>query len=239
MRERDRGDPCFSKVRAEHKAYISALRSTGAAVQVLPVLCGAPDAVFVEDPALVFSNGAILLRSIKDERSKEASAILPSLLKNFNNVQKISNGYVDGGDILHTPKGVIIGLSKRTTIAGAKSLKRCLKEIGEKGCILNVPTGVLHLKSDCSLLDEGTILLTKRLTNEVIFSGLKQVVVPSTELGAANSIRIGDKVLMGEEYPQSIRKVRALGFSVLPLPTSEIGKIDGGLSCMSLRWRAN
>ena len=122
---------------------------------------------------------------------------------------------------------------------GANSLIKCLKQVGEKGLILDVPKGVLHLKSDCSLLDEKTILLTKRLANKAIFSGFKRVVVPSSELGAANSLRINATVFMGEEYPQSISKVRALGFNVLTLPTSEIGKIDGGLSCMSLRWRGD
>jgi dimethylargininase len=97
---------------------------------------------------------------------------------------------------------------------------------------------VLHFKSDCSLLDEGTVLSTKRLAAGGVFDGLNIIYTPKGEEGAANALRINDRVLVGKAFPGTIKRLQEAGYHVVPLETSEIAKVDAGLSCMSLRWRA-
>jgi dimethylargininase len=97
---------------------------------------------------------------------------------------------------------------------------------------------VLHLKSDCSLLDEETVFATERLAAIDIFDAFRVVRVPETEEGAANALRVNDRVLISDGYPRSADLLGRLGFSTVPLATREVAKIDAGLSCMSLRWRA-
>ena len=96
---------------------------------------------------------------------------------------------------------------------------------------------MLHLKSDCSLIDFETILVTERLANEEIFKDLNKILVPLTELSAANAIRIKSKIFIGEQFSETIQILEKLQYVLVPLPTTEISKIDAGLSCMSLRWR--
>ena len=114
----------------------------------------------------------------------------------------------------------------------------CLAELGHKGEIVETPAEVLHLKTACSLLDEETILCTPRLAESGIFAGFRQVITPEGEEAAANALRVNDVVLVGSGFPRTIELLDRLGYQVVPLPTSEIGKIDAGLSCMSLRWNA-
>ena len=96
---------------------------------------------------------------------------------------------------------------------------------------------MLHLKSDCSLIDFETILVTERLANEEIFKDLNKILVPLTELSAANAIRIKSKIFIGEQFSETIQILEKLQYVLVPLPITEISKIDAGLSCMSLRWR--
>ncbi len=148
-----------------------------------------------------------------------------------------SPGFADGGDVLVTPKAVMIGLSARTDRAGAEGLSAALAKLGHQAEIVETPKGVLHFKTDCSLLDEETVLVTHRLAGTGFFNGLKEVVVPAGEEPAANALRVNDVVFVGSDYPRTIELLDKAGYKVVPLKTSEIGKIDAGLSCMSLRWR--
>ncbi len=103
-------------------------------------------------------------------------------------------------------------------------------------CVVQTPSGVLHLKSDCSLLDEDTVLATARLAASGVFEGFHVVTVPSGEEGAANAVRINDRVLISDAFPRTADLLTRSGYRIDPLPTREIAKIDAGLSCMSLRW---
>lgn len=237
LRADDRGDPSYDGVVAEHAAYVRALRAAGAEVTVLPALEGFPDSVFVEDPALVFTEGAIILRPGAEIRMRETEAIEPTLRQMFDTVLTLpEGGYADGGDILNTPGKVMIGLSARTDRKGAEGLQACLAELGLASEIVETPAGVLHFKTDCSLLDEETVLATTRLSGTDFFKGLRTVVVPEGEEPAANALRINDVVFVGSDYPRTIELLTHEGFNVVPLNTTEIGKVDAGLSCMSLRW---
>jgi dimethylargininase len=236
MRAIDRGNPTYEGVSREHEAYVAALRAAGIEVEVLEPLEEFPDSIFVEDPALVFSTGAITLRPGSASRAGEAAIIGMALRRHFKKVLQLPRGCVDGGDVLRTPGQVLIGLSARTTREGAEALVECLAEIGETGLIVKTPDTVLHFKSDCALLDEDTVLTTQRLSDSGVFSRFKQMIVPRGEEAAANALRVNDRVFVGAEYPATIALLRKDGYETVPLRTSEINKVDAGLSCMSLRW---
>ena len=237
LRADDRGDPDFDALTAEHSAYIDALEGAGVTVQVLEADEAFPDSVFVEDPALVFTEGAMLLRPGAPSRLGEAAQIKPVLRERFEQVLEMSaTGFAEGGDILTTPDTVMIGLSSRTDQAGAESVIACLEQLGRKGEIVETPPGVLHFKTDCSLLDEETILTTSRLAASGVFKRFKTILVPDGEEAAANSLRVNDVVLTGKGFPRTADLLSSAGFEVVALSTSEIGKVDAGLSCMSLRW---
>jgi dimethylargininase len=236
LRTGDRGDPDYSGICAEHDAYVAALRAAGLAVTVLPPLEDFPDSLFVEDPALVFTEGAILLRPGAPSRAGEAQAIAPALRGAFDVVLELPSGCADGGDVLVTPRGVMIGLSARTDRAGAEALAACLAVLGRTATIVETPSEMLHLKSACSLLDDETLLCAPSLARAGMFEGFRQIVTPDGEDAAANALRVNDGVLVGAGFPRTIERLSALGYAVVALETAEIGKLDAGLSCLSLRW---
>lgn len=237
LRADDRGNPTYDGVKAEHAAYVAAMQAAGVTVTVLPALESFPDSIFVEDPALVFPEGAILLRPGAETRLKETAEIAPTLKTMFGTVLDLpSPGFADGGDVLTTPRSVMIGLSARTDRAGAEGLISSLDRLGRKGEIVQTPEGVLHFKTDCSLLDDETMLTTERLGRSGVFNGFRQVTIPAGEEPAANALRVNGVVMVGSDYPRTIEMLDRLGYTVVPLKTTEIGKIDAGLSCMSLRW---
>ncbi|WEX75285.1 arginine deiminase family protein [Sinorhizobium numidicum] len=240
LRAADRGSPTFEGVKAEHDGYVAAMKDAGVKVTVLPALEAFPDSIFVEDPALVFTEGAILLRPGAATRMKETAEIEPTLRQMFEAVLDLpGTGYADGGDVLTTSESVMIGLSARTDRAGAEALRGCLDKLGRKTEIVATPEGVLHFKTDCSLLDDETMLSTGRLARSGAFKKFKQMIIPEGEEPAANALRVNDVVMVGSDFPRTIEMLDKAGYKVVPLKTTEIGKIDAGLSCMSLRWFSN
>lgn len=204
----------------------------------MPPLEAFPDSVFVEDPALVFTAGAVLLRPGAPSRAGEAVALAPILRRFFDQVVPLDRGFSDGGDVLVTPGAVLIGLSARTDAAGAQALCRALDRLGLKGRIEQTPPGVLHFKSACALLDEQTVLATPAMAASGVFGGLEVIATPPGEEAAANLVRVGNAVLACAGYPRTLDLLAARGLEVLALRTAEVAKIDAGLSCMSLRWRS-
>lgn len=237
LRAQDRGNPDFAALQDEHAAYLAAMQAAGVAVTLLPALPDYADSMFVEDPALVFSQGAIILRPGAPTRLGEAALIAPVLKGLFARVLDLpGTGFADGGDVLTTARAVLIGLSARTNRDGAEALINALAQLGLRGEVVATPPGVLHFKTDCSLLDDETVLATARLAASGVFSGLRQVLTPEGEEAAANALRVNDVVLVGAQFPRTLDALDAAGYRVVPVPTREIGKVDAGLSCMSLRW---
>jgi dimethylargininase len=227
--------PTYEGVLAEHRAYVDALAQADLSVDILPPLEDFPDAVFVEDPALTFAEGAILLRPGAPTRLAERDEVRGALARHFANVLELGVGeYADGGDVLVTPGTVYIGLSARTNRIGAEALLRHLAHLGLKGRIVHTPTGVLHLKSACALLSEDTIVATRALA--AMFEGYRVLETPVGEEGAANLLRVNKLVLVGDHYPRTAELIAKEGLEVKLLPVREVAKLDAGLSCMSLRW---
>jgi dimethylargininase len=228
--------PSFETIASEHAEYVAALEACGLAVEVLPPLESYPDSIFVEDPALVFSEAAILLRPGAPTRQGETKEIEGILRQRFGRVLAIREGFADGGDMLMTPTGMLIGLSSRTDRAGATELAGLLQQLGVSSRIVNTPPGTLHLKSDCSLIADDHVLCTASLGASGIFDGYRKLIVPDSEKPAANALRLNDTILIGARFPKTIELLRQEGYEVRPLPTDGIGTLDAGLSCMSLRW---
>lgn len=230
--------PSYEGVQREHEAYVAALRAAGLAVEILPPLEEFPDSVFVEDPALVFGEGAILLRPGAPTRAGEREPMRAALARHFETVLELGEGELaDGGDVMVTPDVVFIGLSARTNRPGAEALVAALAKLGKMGRIAQTPETILHFKTASSLLDEETVLVTRTMADSGIFQGFRTVIVPEDEAAAANALRVNDVVLVGDRFPKAIAMLEQAGYAVRPLPVMEIGKIDAGLSCMSLRWR--
>lgn len=231
-------DPSFDGVVNEHAAYCAALVQAGLAVTILPALDAFADSVFVEDPALVFPEGAILLRPGAPSRAGEVAEIAPALRDKFETVLSLDEGFADGGDILMTAERVMIGLSARTNSDGAKALMRLLAQFSRRASVVETPKDVLHFKTDCALIDEETVLTTPRLARSGVFKGFREILTAAGEKAAANALRVNDRLFVGARFARTIDALDREGFAVTPLAVDEIGKIDAGLSCMSLRWRS-
>ena len=237
IRSDARAELSYEKIVQEHAAYIAALRDAGVAVDVLPPLERFPDSMFVEDPAFVLRESAIQLRSGAEARRGEGEEIADALRRHFEVVFALEGDeYVDGGDVLIAPDEIFIGLSKRTNIKGAESLRAKLVQLGRKVRIAQTPATILHFKTAVSLLNEDIVIATKAMAESGIFGDFKVICVPDDEEPAANLLRVNDFVFVGENFPRTIDLIAREDLSVVPLPVREIGKLDAGLSCMSLRW---
>jgi dimethylargininase len=227
--------PDYNEVLLEHSNYIDQLIELGVSVSILKVENQFPDAIFVEDPALTFVNGAILLPLGAPTRKGEQDLLRGTLDDNFDIVLELLEGNAEGGDVLRLADELLIGLSERTNIAGASELQKLLSRLGYKSRVVDTPEGVLHFKSDCSALDEETILSTPRLANSDIFKENKVILTPENEYGAANSLRVNKSLLVPSGYPRTA-ELLARNYDVRIAKVNEVSKIDAGLSCMSLRW---
>lgn len=238
LRAVDRGDPDVAALEVEHKAYRETLETLGVTTTLLPALDDFPDSVFVEDPALVFAEGAILLQPGAPTRLGEVDEIAPALTKKFPRVVRIEGGFSDGGDVLVTPNAVVIGLSERTDLEGAEALKAALVDFGREARIVSPPQGILHFKTACSMVAPHTVLATRQLlSGGDYFSGLNIVEVPEGEEAAANALAINGTVLLAAGFPKTESLLREQGLDVRALQLNEVMKLDAGLSCMSLRWQ--
>ena len=239
LRAIDRGAPDPAILAGQHAAYVAAMKAAGLTVDLLPPRDDLPDSLFLEDPALVFSNGAILLRPGAASRFPEAEALAPTLAEYFPRVIPLPGpGHVDGGDVLTLGTHVMIGLSERTNRAGADALVAALADLGLTGQIVETPRGVLHLKSDCAPLGTGRVLSTERLAASGCFIELDVLEVPAGEEPAANVLRLNDTILVPDGFPRTADLLAGTGCRIVRLSVTEISMLDAGLSCLSLRWAA-
>ena len=238
LRAIDTGTPDLALMQAHHDAYIASLRDTGATVIELPPLDAYPDSVFVEDTALCLPQGAVIMRPGAPSRLGEAAEMAPHLRALYGQVVEITgpDRFIEGGDIMVTEREILVGRSARTNAAGIAELTRLVAPWGHTVREVDTPPGVLHFKTDCSLLDTDTILSTKRLSASGCFTGYKVIDVAEGEEAAANTIRFNDLVLMSAGFPRTRDAILKAGFTAREIGNSECAKLDGGMSCLSLRF---
>ena len=238
LRAVDTGTPDLALMQEHHAAYIATLRETGATVIELPSLDAYPDSVFVEDTALCLPQGAVVMRPGAPSRLGEAAEMAPHLRALYSQVVAITgaDSFIEGGDILVTEREILVGRSARTNAAGIAELTRLVAPWGHTVREVHTPPGVLHFKTDCSLLDGDTVLSTKRLSASGCFAGYKVIDVAEGEEAAANTIRFNDLVLMPAGFPKTRDAIAAAGFTTREIGNTECAKLDGGMSCLSLRF---
>ncbi|MEL6503108.1 MAG: arginine deiminase family protein [Pseudomonadota bacterium] len=237
LRAVDVGAPDFDTFLSHHEDYVAALRSTGAHVTVLEPLEDFPDCVFVEDAALCLREGAIIMRPGAPSRLGEAAAMRPHLERLYSQVITIDGpGFIEGGDILTTEREILIGTSARTDAAGVEEFTKIVQRWGYTVRMVETPPDVLHFKTDCSLLDEETILATKRLDASGCFEGYRVIHTVEGEEACANAIRFNDLVIMPAGFPATRDRLTDAGYTIREVGNSEAAKLDGGMSCLSLRF---
>ena len=238
LRAVDTGAPDLDLMRGHHAAYVAALRSTGASVTELPALEAFPDSLFVEDTALCLPEGAVVMRPGAPSRLGEAAEMAPHLAALYGDVRHITGAenFIEAGDILTTETEILVGRSARTNAGGVAELTRAVADWGHKVREVFTPPGVLHFKTDCSLLDAETILATRRLEDSGCFKGYKVIHCADGEEASANAIRFNDLVLFPAGFPRTRDALLAAGYKVVEIGNSECAKLDGGMSCLSLRF---
>jgi dimethylargininase len=162
----------------------------------------------------------------------------PHLRALYGQVVQISgpDSFIEGGDILTTETEVLVGRSARTNAAGIAELTRLVAPWGHSVREVFTPPGVLHFKTDCSLLDGETILSTARLAESGCFAGYRVILVAEGEEACANTIRFNDAVIMPAGFPKTRAALDQAGYKVVEIGNSECAKLDGGMSCLSLRF---
>ena len=238
LRAVDTGTPSLTLMEQHHADYIAALKSTGATVIELDKLEAYPDSVFVEDTALCLPEGAVVMRPGAPTRLGEAAEMAPHLTALYARVVRVSgaDSFIEGGDILTTETEILVGRSARTNAAGIAELQRLVAPWGHTVREVFTPPGVLHFKTDCSLLDEETILSTARLDASGCFKGYRVIHTAAGEEACANTIRFNDLVLMPAGFPRTRDALVKAGYTVREIGNSECAKLDGGMSCLSLRF---
>ncbi len=237
LRAIDIGAPNLTRMLRAHQDYINALREAGLSVTELAALEEYPDSTFVEDTALCLSEGAILMRPGAATRAGEVAQMAATVHSFYREVKQIKGpGFIEGGDILVHGKTILVGRSARTDTAGIAELAGLVTAWGYQVRELTTPKGVLHFKTDCSLLDEKTVLATERLAASGFFKDFQVILTAPGEEAAANAIRCNDLVLMAAGFPGTSERLRQAGYTVREIDNSECAKLDGGMSCLSLRF---
>lgn len=232
------GTPDLALALVQHAAYCAALEQLGVRVTTLPPDAAHPDSTFVEDTAVVTAHGAIVTRPGAPSRAGEVTAIRAALEALLGTVAAITApGTLDGGDICQAGTSFFIGLSHRTNEEGARQLADWLGRAGYSSCIIDIRgnDALLHLKSGIAWLGGGDMVVAEALVDHPALAGYRRIVVPTDETYASNCIRVNDAVLVAAGFPAVAADVAALGHRVVTLDMSEFRKMDGGLSCLSLR----
>lgn len=223
----------LSKAVAQHQEYEACLRDLGVGVVSLPPEPDLPDSMFVEDPAVVVDEVAVMTRMGAASRRREA-AILAPVLARYRPLRWIKEpGTLEGGDVLRVGSTLYVGLSARTNQAGIDQLSEYLGPFGY--WVRPVPVrGCLHLKSACTRLDDRTLLANRDWFDPAAFRGLRIVDVPFDEPHAANVLAIGHTVLVPAVFPRTAAMLERLGWRDHPLDISELMKAEAGLTCSSI-----
>ena len=230
------GPPDHQLALKQHQGYIEILENCGLKVTVLEEEPDFPDSVFVEDTAVLTPEFAVITNPKPETRSGEIHSMSKILREIYNQVYSVkSPGTLEGGDVLQINDKFFIGLTDRTNTEGANQLINFVKKHGYSGYKVSVKN-LLHLKTGVSYLGDNTLLVDECFAEIEEFQNFRKILVPSGEAYAANAIRINDRVIIPEGFPVVSGLLGKTGFEVLQSPMSEFQKLDGGLSCLSLRF---
>lgn len=218
---------------AQHRGYEEALREAGARVIALPALNGQPDCVFVEDPALVLDEVAVITSMGAASRRGERASLAEALAAFRPVIHMREPGMLEGGDVMRVGRRLYAGLSHRTNAAGIADLADLLEPFGYE--VLGVPLrNCLHLKSGCTYLGDETVLINPNWVDPAVIGDYRFIEVAEGEAGAANALRVAEMVLIPAAWPRTSEKLRRAGYKVRELELSELLKAESGVTCSSL-----
>lgn len=235
----DLGKPVYKRVLEQFEKYCQALEQCGLSLTRLPIEEHYPDSTFVEDTAILTSRGMILTRPGAPSRAGEVESMRIALEEIVPNIDRIVEpGTLEGGDICEANGHFFIGISDRTNIEGARQLAAWLDGLGYTSTCLDIRglSDILHLKSDLAFLGEKRLVVTEKIVGLDEYLGYELVQVDIAEDYAANCVHINDYVLIASGYPKFKSQLQKLGYLTIALDMSEYEKMDGGLSCLSLRY---
>ncbi len=230
------GVPHYQLALQQHADYISTLQKCGLDVIVLPAENKFPDSTFIEDVALLTPYCAIITNPGALSRKGESKNITEILSQFFNKIEYIKEpGTLDAGDVLQAGQHFYIGLSKRTNIPGARQMQIVLENYGFTSSFIKV-RGILHLKSGVAYLENGNLVISEMMANIPEFQKYRLIKISRQESYAANCVCINGKVIIPQKYPNAKQLIEKVNYQILEVDLSEFRKIDGGVSCLSLRF---
>ena len=233
------GAPDYERALQQHRAYCEALEQCGLALVRLEPDVRYPDSTFVEDTAIAVGESVVLTRPGAASRLGEVGSVAKVLAQVVSDIHTIeAPGTLDGGDVCEAGNHYFIGISERTNDAGARQLSEFLIAHNHTCSLIDIRriSGLLHLKSGLASLGDNRLVVTDALASIKEFAAYELVRIASDEEYAANCIRINDHVLVAKGYPKFAAKLADLGYRTIELEMSEFQKMDGGLSCLSLRF---
>jgi len=229
------GAPDYSLMLEQHAGYVDTLERLGLEVVVLDPLRDFPDAYFIEDTAIVTPEIAIITNPGAASRKGEEDSVEDILEQYRKTVRILPPGTVEGGDVLMIGRHFFIGLSERTNQEGAVQLGRILENQGYTWTSVPLPEG-LHLKSSVNYVGKNTVLVTEQFAKLNIFKDYQKFALDKEEEYAANTLLLNDHLIIPKGFPSTRKKLETLGLPMVELDISEARKMDGGLTCMSLRF---
>ena len=232
------GKPDYELALKQHDAYIEALKKCGVEVTVLEACERFPDSCFVEDPAVITRKCAIITNPGAMSRNREAEMIIPAIRKFFSDDKIeyiVDPGTLDGGDVMMVGDHFYVGRSARTNEEGIRQFIAILEKYGLTGSEVPLEK-VLHLKTGVNYIENNNMLVSGEFVTKPDFEKFNKILIPEEEAYAANCIWVNGKVIVPEGYPAVEKAVRDAGYEVILVDTSEYRKLDGGLSCLSLRF---
>jgi dimethylargininase len=227
----------LTKAIEQHRAYEQALEKFGVKMISLPPEPALADSMFVEDPAMVLDEVALIFPLGTESRRAEAAS-LAKVLSPFRELKHVRlPGTAEGGDILRVGRHLFVGLSKRTNEEGIRQLQSIVGDYGYTVTPVRV-TGCLHLKSAVTFLGRDTLLANRKWFDASCMPGFEWIDVAPEEPHAANALAFGGTIILPASFPLTRKRIEARGFTVLPLDISELQKAESGLTCSSLLFDA-
>ena len=220
----------------QHAAYSDALRACGAEVVTLDANRDLPDSVFVEDTAIVLDEIAVMMSMGAESRRGEPPAI-EATLRRYRPIDRVRlPATIDGGDVVRAGRTLYVGVSPRTNAAGVDALREAVRAYGY--AVIGVPVlKCLHLKTACSALPDGSLLVNREWIDVRPLSPAQLVDVPVNEPWAGDVLVIGERIIASDAFPETAKLLEGRGFQVVPVAVSEFAKVEGGVTCLSLVFR--
>ena len=232
------GKPDVALAVRQHQLYVEALSSCGAKVTVLPAEDAFPDSCFTEDEAIVTDRMAVLPSPCRPSRQGEEVLIRPVIEKYYGGkIEEIRRpGTLEGGDICRDGNHFSIGISSRTNEEGARQMAEIVQKHGFTYDFCDIRgIRILHLSTGMSYIGDNTVICVPEFRHFQAYTPYRVIVTAPEEAYAANCVRMNDKVIMAQGFPDTEEKLRSAGFDVVTVPVTEFEKQDGGLSCLSIR----